>query len=170
MILANIFLVDRRNKTFRKIAIIIPMFILCLGLDNCKNPEEPERPEPIYEYRYNVEVIYTRITIDYPDNQDLVYFHYFLKDPAYISEFVDYTGMIEMDKIGENMYSCYLPKVFVQTPPYPDKHMVYVSDEKKGGLHRAENISIQGAYEQEIRELDWGTFVYTFLYFKMSKE
>ena len=48
---------ERRNKMYRKIAFIIPMLFFCLGLDNCKSPEEPEEPEPNYEYRYNVEVI-----------------------------------------------------------------------------------------------------------------
>ena len=58
------------------------MFFLCLGLDNCKSPEEPEVPEPTYEYRYNVEVIYTRTTVDYPTHQDWVQMYFYLYDPA----------------------------------------------------------------------------------------
>lgn len=66
---------------YRKIAILIPKFFLCLGLDNCKSPEASE-PEPIYEYRYNVKVIYTRVAVDPMESPDYKYLSYHLYDPA----------------------------------------------------------------------------------------
>lgn len=78
MILANMFLLDRKNKMFRKIAIIIPMFLFCLGLDNCKSPEGPKS----HLYRYNIEVIYSDVVGDFPNPQDSVELFYELIDPA----------------------------------------------------------------------------------------
>ena len=161
---------------FKKIAVLMLMFSFCFGLYNCKSPAEPEGPGPIYKYRYNVEVIYTRVTVDQTDNQNylkLVDLRYRLYDPALLvpptPEFYD-EGIIEMNKIGENKYRCYLPKVFVQNPRNPRKHSVNVSDyiAKSGSI--AERIDIQGAYEWEITNADFGAFINSRLYFKMSKE
>jgi hypothetical protein len=115
------FLVDRRKKMVRKIAILLPMFFLCLGLDNCKSPEGQSMLKHIYEYqyRYNVAVIYKRGEGDYQKTRDYdVLLTYWLYDPAKTKPpnyWPDY-GTIEMNKIGENEYRCYLPKVFIQTP------------------------------------------------------
>jgi len=160
----------RGSKIFRKIAIIIPMFFFCLGLDNCKSPVAPEEPEPNYEYRYNVEVIYTRVAVDYPQFQDYVGLHYNLRDPAIKDSHSWETdqGVMEMNKIGENKFRCYFSKVFVQTPLHLDKHKVSVSDFRRSGAI-AEKIDIQGAYDQEITKHDFGAFINSFLYFKMSK-
>lgn len=141
---------------FGKIAILLPMFFLFLGLNKCKNPEEPEKPLgplPIYEYRYNVEVIYTRGAGDYQKEQDRVLLHYYLYDPLRTEPPSYWTdlGTIGMNKIGENKYRCYLHKVFIQTPLLSlDKHRITVSDFIKNGGMKGESVDIQGAYEQEI--------------------
>jgi hypothetical protein len=141
----------------RKIAIIIPMFFLCLGLNNCKSPEGPEEPNP--NYRYNVEVIYSDVAegeSDFP-----LFLYYGLHDAwgAFNS------GYIEMTKIGENKARCYLSKVRI----IPDglKHWVSVVDpNKEPWWHRGENIYVQGAYDLEIST----NVGYSQLNFRMSKE
>jgi hypothetical protein len=150
-------------------AILIPMFFLCLGLDNCKSPEEPE---PIDEYRYNVEVIYTRGAGDYQKAQDYVRLHYYLYDPA-IRDWPNYwtdLGTIKMYKIGENKYRCYLHKVFIQTPRKYKNHRVIVDDWITNGGMKGESVDIQGAYAQEIEKIDeLGNAIWIWVKFKMSK-
>ena len=168
------FLMDRRNKMFRKIAVIIPMFFLCLGLDNCKSPEAPEEPEPNYEYRYNIEVVYTPTTVDYPERRDEVRLHCYLYDPTLMvppnPRSHDFSS-IEMEKVGENKYRCYLHKAFVHTPYNFEKHYVLIGIDmrRSGRAVTAEYIEIQGAYDQEVKIYDFGTFVNSRLYFRMSK-
>ena len=164
------FLMDRRNKMFRKIAIIITMCFFCLGLDNCKSPEAPE---PIYEYRYNVEVIYTRAAGNYTQAQDKVRLHYYLHDPA-ITEgqywHLDF-ATIDMNKIGENKYRNYLHKVFIHTPRESKKHRVIVDDFITNSGMKGESVDIQGAFEQEIIERHVSlNAVRIMVDFKMSKE
>lgn len=147
---------DRRNKMFRKIAILIPIFFLCLGLDNCKSPEGPESP---IKYRYNVKVIYSDVAegeSDFP-----LYLYYGLHDlwGAFNS------GYIIMTKIGENKARCYLPEVLINTGS--SKHLISVVDpNKQPWCHRGENIDVEGAYDQEIST----THYCSRLKFKMSKE
>lgn len=148
----------------RKIAILMPMFFLCLTLDNCKSPEAPK--ELGYEYRYNVEVIYTRIAVKNPNMQENVTLNYHLNDPSY----ADTGGWLNMDKIETNKYRCYLPRVFIQTVEHPEKHRVTLDDWRGGVFFNGENIHIQGAYDQEIKEEDWSTFFKYPLLFRMSKE
>ena len=169
------FLMDRRNKMFRKIAIIIPMFLFCLGLDNCVSPEGPEEPEPIYEYRYNDEVIYKHTTVYYPKRQYWVRQHCYLYDPALMvppnPRYHDFS-FFDMEKIGENKYRCYLSQVFIQTNLHSEKHYVLIGVDirRDPRTPTAENINIQGAYDQEVKIYDFDTFVNSRLYFKMSKE
>jgi len=153
----------------KKIAIIIPMFFLCLGLDNCKSPEEPE-PEPIYEYRYNVEVIYTRVALDSSEVPDYVKLHYILLDPGLGDwSWID-SGYIEMNKIEENKYRCYLPKVFVQNSGWNSKHRVIVTDNKEIDVKNS-YIIIQGAYDYELNDYENSRGdIEKCVYFKMSKE
>ncbi|MFX1508301.1 MAG: hypothetical protein ACFFDC_19645 [Promethearchaeota archaeon] len=149
----------------RKIAILIPMFFLCLGLNNCKSPEEPEKPESYYWYRYNVEVIYSDVAegeSDFP-----LYLYYGLHDlwGSFNS------GSIIMTKIGEKKARCYLPKVlcnvYNQKILHEGKHWVSVVDpNKEPWWHRGENIYVQGAYDLEIST----NVGYSQLNFKMSKE
>jgi len=143
---------------FRKIAIIVPMFFFCLGLNNCKSPQEPE---PIYEYRYNVEVIYSDVAEGESDSP--LYLYYGLYDiwGAFNS------GQIRMTKIGEKKARCYLPKVIIITEEANYKHKVSVVDPNKQPLcDRGENIDVQGAYELEISTQHYCSE----LLFKMSKE
>jgi hypothetical protein len=133
------------------------MFFLCLVLDNCNSPEEPEKPKS--KYRYNVEVIYSDVAeaeSDFP-----LYLYYTLsEDWGAVS-----WGFIEMTKIGQKKARCYLPKVL--TDDYQAwKHEVSVIDpNKQPWCKRGENIDVQGAYDQEI-----STSTYcSVLLFKMSK-
>ncbi len=153
---------------FRKIAVIIPMFLFCLALDNCKSPEGPEEPNPNYEYRYNVEVIYTRTTQDIPAvGSDRVSLWCSLYNPpSNVGKLI--TG--DMDKIAENKFRYYLPEVFIQTPLNPDKHKIHLNDYtiiSRNNL--TDDIYIQGAYDLEIEEEDWSGFIRFYLKFKMSK-
>jgi hypothetical protein len=164
---------SRGNKMLYKIAVLISGCFLGLGLIGCKNPEAPEEPKPNYEYRYNVEVIYTRLAVEKPESQDYVALSYDLEDPAALDwdppQLRD-SGTIEMNKIGENKYRCYLPKVFVQTPLHPDKHRVGVDDWKTEFGLKGESVDVQGAYDLEIWRADFTTFVHVRLKFRMSKE
>ena len=159
----------------RKIAIIIPMFFFCLGLDNCKSPVAPEEPEPNYEYRYNVEVIYKPTTVDYPESQDYVGLNCYLYDPALMvppnPRFHDFS-FFDMEKIGENKYRCYLSKVFIQTMAHSQKHYVLIGTDTRRDPRTptAENIDIQGAYDQEVKIYDFDYFVNSRFYFKMSRD
>ena len=63
-----------KNST-NQIVILIPMFLFCLGLDNCKSPEEPEG---YFKYRYEVEVIYSGVAEGGRD----VTLYYILYDPT----------------------------------------------------------------------------------------
>jgi hypothetical protein len=171
-------LIERRNKMVRKIVIFIPMFFLCLGLDNCKSPEEPEEPE--YEYR-NVEVIYTLTesehTESFPDCYTHLYLEYRLQDPAYRS--IEYSfenawrygvnvGSLRMTLVEENRYRCNL-RVWVQPADYLEKHRVWVEHAcwKKISL---ETLEIEGAYDLEIKEVNDALGMGPNLHFRMSKE
>ena len=150
----------------RRIAIIITMFFLCLGIYTCSSPEEPE---PNYEYRYNVEVIYTRTSVDYPNRSDEVRLFYSLLDfeiPGFSSKD---SGVKEMNKIGKDRFRCYLDKVYIQNENHMGlKHTVYVSDSRLND-GTGEGIDVQGMYGAEIR---YGSILVDFsrLYFLMSKE
>lgn len=147
------------NKIMRKIAFLLPVFFLCLGLDSCKSPEEPEG---YFKYRYEVEVIYSGAAEGGGD----VTLYYILYDPVASGSGI-VPGYIKMNKFGGNKAYCYLPKVYVQHEDDLIKHKVSVVDENVAfNLHTGENIEIQGAYELEIESVSNGTR----LTFKMSKE
>jgi hypothetical protein len=77
-----------------------------------------------------------------------------------------------MNKIGENEYRCYLPKVFIQIPLLShNKHLVIIMDFIKIGGMKDESVDIQGAYEQEIvsRNVLYDS-IEIFVKFKMSNE
>ena len=151
---------------YRKIAFLIPMFFLFLGLHNCKSPEEPESK---YEYRYNVEVIYTRTNADYPNRSDEVRLWYNLLNfelPGYNTSEV---GVKEMNKIGKDRFRCYLDKVYIQSERHTGlKHNVMALDNRLE-CDTGEGIDVQGMYGAEIR---YGSILVGFsrLYFLMSKE
>ncbi len=140
---------------YRKIAILISMFFLCLGL-NCRSPEAPEEP-PLCEYRYNVKVIYTRGEVDYPGKiGDPIRLTYYLYDPTLSGTWSDY-GFADMEEIGKDKFRCYLDKVLIHTDSleehygYYEKHKVFVTDAQ---VHcwTGKNIEIQGAYDLEVRD------------------
>lgn len=154
----------------RKIAILMPLFLLCLALDNCKNPEEPE-PEPNYYYRYDVEVIYTRVSEGSGPNY--VNLHYHLYDPGLLDldpPQISDSGSIKMSKIGKNKYGCYLPKVFVQTSSHHNRHRVNVIDNTEIDA-KSSSIDIQGAYDLEVScsKNSWGNWE-IWVTFRMSFE
>lgn len=145
----------------RKIAILRSMFFLWLGVYSCKSPEAPKEPEPNYEYRYNVEVIYSPTT-----SQSRATITYVLYDPGKDGSDKGEIGGMEMNKIGKDRFRCYLDKVFIQTPRWHSKHHVFVMGP---GIEcwTGENINIQGMYDVEIRQ---GLVCGTSLHFMMSKE
>lgn len=149
----------------RKIAVIIPIFFFCLGLDSCKSPEEPK---PNYEYRYNVEVIYTRTNTDYSTNSDDVRLIYFLLNVELPGYDTSDDGFKEMQKIGAGRFRCYLDKVYIQNENHTGlKHTVYVSDSRLN-YGTGEGIEVEGMYAAEI----WHAAILddTRLEFLMSKE
>ncbi len=137
------FLKDRRNKMFRKIAFIIPIFLFCLVLDNCKSPIAPEEQSSLY--RYNVEVIYSDVAKG--ESDFTLYLYYGLHDVWGSFN----SGYIKMTKIGEKKARCYLPEVLIIAEEDNSKHWVSVVDpNKQPWCHRGENIHVQGAYDLEI--------------------
>ena len=157
----------------RKIAIIMPICFLCLGAFNCESPAKPEEPPPIiHEYRYNIEVIYTRGTGDYTQAQDKVKLHYYLYDPSVTEGPYYFTdmGTMNMNKIGENKYRCYLHKVFIQTSSHPTRHRVIIDDWIINGGMKGESVDIQGAIEKENKKDVLSNAVRIWVYFKMSGE
>jgi hypothetical protein len=148
----------RRNKMFKKIAILMPLFFLCLGLYNCGGLNVRE---DYFEYRYNVEVVYSNVA----EGESSVTLYYILYDPLREGGSID-PGYIIMNRIEGDKARCYLPKVFVQHEDDLNKHKVSVVDKNVAQyLKTGKNIEIQGAYELEIESDDAGG---TRLTFKMS--
>jgi len=144
---------------YKKIAILMLLFSLCLGLNNCGGLKVRE---DYFEFSYNVEVAYTNVA----EGGSNVTLYYILYDPT-TSGSNTVLGYIIMNKIGGNEARCYLPKVFVQHEDDFVKHKVSVVDENgEPNLHTGKNIYVQGAYELEIESVSNGTR----LTFKMSKK
>ena len=147
---------------FGKIAILMPLFFLCLGLNNCGGLNVRE---DFFDFRYNVEVVYTNVAEDGSN----VTLYYILYDPTVSAGSKD-TGYIVMEKIEGNKARCYIPKVFIQHESeigWDTKHIASVVDKNVAfDVHTGENIEIQGAYELEIENVPNGTR----LKFKMSKK
>ena len=139
----------------RKAVFLIPVFFLCLGLDNCKSSVGPEKKSSLY--RYNVEVIYSDVAEGESDFPLILYYGLVDVWGGFDS------GNIVMTKIGEKKAKCYLSKVLITE----SEHWVSVVDpNKEPWCHRGENIWVQGAYDSEI-----STSTYcSVLLFKMSKE
>ena len=127
-----------------------------------------------YKYRYDVAVLYKRGEGDCQKTQDYVLLHYMLYDPEKTKppNYWPDLGTIEMNKIGENKYRCYLPKVFIQTPLLSfNKHKVIIVDFIKNGGMKGESIDIEGAYEQEIVSRDvLNGSIKIFIVFKIANE
>lgn len=150
---------EGRNEMLRKIAFLMLMFSLFLGLNNCGGLKVRE---DYFEFRYNVEVVYTNVAEDGSN----VTLYYILYDPT-ASGSNTVLGHIIMNKIGGNEARCYLPKVYVQHEDEFVKHRVSVADENLApDFQTGKNIFVQGAYELEIESVSNGTL----LTFKMSKK
>ena len=102
----------------RKIVFLMLMFSLFLGLNNCGGLKVRE---DYFEFRYNVEVVYTNVT----EEGSNVTLYYILYDPI-ASGSNTVLGHIIMNKIGGNEARCYLPKVYVQREDEFVKHRVKV--------------------------------------------
>ena len=143
----------------RKIFFLMLMFSLFLGLNNCGGLKVRE---DYFEFRYNVEVVYTNVA----EEGSNVTLYYILYDPI-ASGSNTVLGHIIMNKIGGNEARCYLPKVYVQREDEFVKHRVSVADENLApDFQTGKNIFVQGAYELEIESVSNGTL----LTFKMSKK
>jgi hypothetical protein len=134
----------------RKFTILMPVIFLCLGLYNCGGLKVRD---DYFEYRYNVEVVYS----DAEEGEGSVTLYYILYDP--LGEVGSQKiGHLIMNRIEGNKARCYLPKVFVQHEDDLMKHIVSVVDENGDPLiHTGKNIDIQGAYELEIESVPNGT-------------
>lgn len=138
---------------FKRNPIILSLLVLLLFVA-CKSPAEPEvpqGPEPNFEYRYNVEVIYTRLPQwrNHDDDwQDAnVWIELKLYNPKYESHYdTPFTRVMYMEKISQDKFRCYIPEVFIQTPVHWKKHWVLVCD----FASTTEGIYIEGAYEWEL--------------------
>ncbi len=135
---------------FKKNAFSIPLFFLFLGLYNCGGLKVRE---DYFEYRYNVEVVYSNIA----EGEKSITLYYILYDPLRESGSTD-PGFIIMNRIEGNRARCHLPKVFVQHEDDLIKHIVSVVDENEApNLHTGKNVTIRGAYELEIESVSNGT-------------
>ena len=144
-----------------KNVFILTMILMLLGLNNCKSTFAPEReePKPNCEYRYNVEVTYTRTQSSDNKTVQLIYYQ---NDPC--AKYGYEKEGIWMTEVSENKFRCCIEKVFVQTPIYPEKHSISANDVFGS---TGENIVVQGAYDMEIQSgMCCGN---TVLYFRMAK-
>ena len=119
-----------------------------------------------YEYRYNVEVIYTR-----PADAELwpdlygrdVLLDLYLYDPQ--SQYHNIGYQIVMHTIGVNTFRCLIDKLYIQRPG-ETKHRLGITDtQQQNYFTDAKNISVQGAYDLEIAELSGSSF----LFFRIAK-
>jgi len=151
------------NKTLLKylFCAIFFVFFICFSNESCKSPLGSDGIKS-HVYRLNVGVIYTRDTskITNPAGDDeSVILSYKLHDPenppSYLIQGFRYT-----EKISENVFRSYLPKVFVNSST-SKKHIVYISDAKfklfdsnedeiPTSSFTGENIVISGAYDLEV--------------------
>ena len=156
---------------YRKIAYLLTMFFLCLGVYSCKSPEAPEpEPEPNYEYRYNIEVIFTHAAEQRNPNWQTLYCYFY--DPALGSPPRYDSESIQMERLRNNRYRCYITKAFIQTPSHPTMHYVVIWFDKNEDtiMPTSDNIYVQGADDHEVEITDWATFYKFRLYFRMTKD
>ena len=151
---------------------IIFVILAIFPFTSCNSPEEPE----VYNYRNNVEVIYTRDTskITNPAGKNsTVFLDFELYDPE--KSPARYQGFHSTEQINANVFRVYLPRVFIQTEKTSVKHKVWVADpmlklfdntgrEIPTSSFTGENIVINGAYDLQIVPLTSGTE----LHFKME--
>jgi len=142
-----------------KIAILMAMLFLCLGLENC---DCLKVREDFFAFRQDVEIIFSNVAAGGCN----VTLYYVLYDPTASGSGV-VPGYIVMTKIAGNRARCYLRKVYVQHENDLIKHTVSVVDANVApDLQTGEYITVQGAYDLEIERDTIGSR----LNFKMSKE
>jgi hypothetical protein len=151
----------------KQMTILAILTIACLSGIQCGRDLTTGWKPSAYEYRYNVEVTYTRplgaeLT---PGGDDTVQLVLQLVDPA--QPYGYQGGGIWMTKVGPNTYKCTIAKVYVQPSSGGSSHQLGVTDLLKKPMYcHAEDITVQGAYDLGVREMQYGTD----LTFKMSKE
>jgi hypothetical protein len=135
------------------------LLVICMAGIRCANSAAD------YEYRYNVEVTYTR-PADFelnPNGEDDVILTLDIYEPTAPWGFTSIKVL--MTKTGELTYKCFVAKIYVQKPG-EEKHQAVVADAFiKDQTPHAEYISIQGAYDLETRTMQVGTA----LLFRMAK-
>lgn len=153
------------RKHRKTVFLILLYFLCCWGLNNCKSPEEPDNPIQ-YRYKVKVEVTYNRDTTkikssNWVDKATLIY-ELFDPDPMIRSNNDQKVvgqyrhGQLEMDKIGENIFSGSLEQVFLQENDLREKHIVCIQDpaiasgDDQTTQYTAEYIYVSGSCEREI--------------------
>jgi hypothetical protein len=136
----------------------------------CKSPASPDSVPQTREYRDNVEVIYTRPTVEGPIQlSEEVLLDYCLYDPA-TPYGTPYGSTVAMTKIDVNSYRGVLNRVYIQTGADTNKHYVHISDLRLENLHYPDDwtkeVTIEGAYALEIAGDHPSNFR---LLFRMSK-
>ena len=143
----------------KKIAILMAVLFLCLGLENC---DYLKVREDFFAFRHDVKIIFSNVAAGGRN----VTLYYVLYNPTASGSGV-VPGYIGMTKIGGNKARCYLRKVYVQHENDLIKHTVSVVDANVApDLQTGEYITVQGAYDLEIERDTIGSR----LNFKMSKE
>ncbi len=145
---------------------LLLLLVICMTGIRCATPTATV-PEKNYEYRYNVEVTYTRPDNAelFPGEEDEVTLVRKLLDSGQIGGW-DGAANLMMKKTGANTYKYVISKVYVQKPGELIKHRLGVWDMLRNPRHaNAEDISIPGAYDLEARDMLDGTN----LLFRMAK-
>jgi len=135
----------------RKYFLIILIFLTFIS---CEKIFKPGKEEPI-EFRYNVEVVYTRDVnkIKFPNAPDIA-------SPLVVELYNPFRGgyedkydqiNIQMEKIAENKFRGIIPQVYIQRSIDLNwKHKAYLQDLKLGEW-TGEDMRIEGEYGVEIR-------------------
>ncbi|HRY76918.1 MAG TPA: hypothetical protein P5524_02035 [Candidatus Paceibacterota bacterium] len=123
-------------------------------ITSCKSYTGPEPPTA--EYKYDIQVTYTRdpAKIRFPEgNDEYTYLFGELSYPPSIGG-VEHIS-IQMTKVGDNQFTCTIPKIWVNSSGL--YHVVRVQDPKlfiPGGenctAYTGENIDISGSYDQQV--------------------
>jgi hypothetical protein len=130
------------------------LLVICMAGIRCASPTVPTVPEKNYkdyEYRYIAYVTYTRPPADannWGGVYDSVYLEQWLYDPERIAG-VAY-AWFQMDKTGPNAFKSLISTVYIQKPG-EQKHALYVHDHGSKSLGSAENLSVEGAYDLEVK-------------------
>jgi hypothetical protein len=157
------------GEKMRKYFLIL--FLNFLTFISCEKIFKPGKEEPI-EFRYNVEVVYTRDVnkIKFPNAPDIA-------SPLVVELYNPFRGgyedkydqiNIQMEKIAENKFRGVIPQVYIQRSIDLNwKHKAYIFDRKIGGV--TGEMKIEGEYGVEIRQYSEGIIQGTQRFFLMGK-